>query len=257
MNLTARLRAAAFPAGIHLGISAVIAAMAAALVFAVWYAYPYRHVSGGRELFTLLIAVDVVIGPALTLVVFNTRKPRRELRRDLAVIAALQLGALAYGLYTVHAARPVFLSYEGNRFRVVSAAEVDRATLAEARYGLGHLSHVGPVTIAARLANSGDADYLDSIKQSMDGLHPSLRPSRWEPYDGHRQEVVAALQPLDALKQRRPEQAAMIDAAVADAGTTVEQLGYLPLQSRTHADWIVLVDRHTGEPRAFAPVDGW
>lgn len=257
MNLSQRLRNAAVPAGIHLGISLLIAAMAATLVFVVWYPYPYRLISGGKELFTLLIAVDVVIGPALTLVVYDPRKPRSELVRDLGLIALLQVGALAYGLYTVHAARPVYLSYEGNRFRVVSAAEIEPEQLAEAGHGLGRLGHAGPVTIAARLAKSGDADYLASLRQSMEGVHPSLRPSRWEPYESHRQEVLAALQPLADLRQRRAEATGLIDAAVADAGVPLEQLGFLPLQSRTHADWIVLVDRRTGDPRAFAPVDGW
>lgn len=257
MNLTQRVRTAARPALIHLGISALVAALAALLVFAVWYPYPYRSISGGRELFTLLISVDVVIGPALTFVVFNPRKPHTELFRDLLLIALVQLSALAYGLYSVHAARPVFLSYEGNRFRVVSAAEIDPDTLSEAKHGFGSLSQLGPITIAARLAQATDADYLASIKMSMDGLHPSLRPSRWEPYEGHRDEVRAAAKPIGELRQRRSDQAALIDAAVAEAGVPAEQLAYLPLQSRTHADWIVLIDRGTGDPRAFAPVDGW
>jgi hypothetical protein len=257
MNLNQRLHVALRPAGLHLGISALIAALAAWLVFAVWYPYPYRAISGGRELFTLLIAVDVIIGPALTLVLYNPKKPRAELFRDLALVAALQLGALGYGMYSVHAARPVFLSFEGNRFRAVSAAEIEPASLSEANHGLGQLSHLGPVTIAARLSSSTDTDFADSIKQSMDGLHPSLRPSRWEPYDGHRQAVIAELKPLDALKKRPAEEVAQLDAAVAKAAVPAGQLGYLPLQSRTHSDWIVLVDRRNGDIRGFAAIDGW
>jgi hypothetical protein len=257
MNLTQRLSSAAQPAGIHLGVSILIAALAAWLVFAVWYPYPYRAISGGRELFTLLIVVDVIIGPALTLVLFNPNKARAELIRDLALVAALQVSALAYGMYSVHAARPVFMSFEGNRFRAVSAAEIDSQTLPEAQHGLGQFSHFGPITIAARLTKNTDPDFAKSIKQSMDGLHPSLRPSRWEPYDGHRQAVIAELKPLDALKKRPAEEVAQLDAAVAKAAVPAEQLGYLPLQSRTHSDWIVLVDRRNGDIRGFAAIDGW
>ncbi len=257
MNLTQRLSAAARPAGIHLGVSILIAALAAWLVFAVWYPYPYRAISGGRELFTLLIVVDVIMGPALTLILYSPSKPRGELLRDLALVAALQLGALAYGMYSVHAARPVFMSFEGNRFRAVSAAEIDPKTLSEAQHGLGQLSHFGPVTIAARLTKNTDPDFAASIKQSMDGLHPSLRPSRWEPYDGHRLAVIAELKPLDALQKRPAEEVAALNAAVAKAGVPAEHLAYLPLQSRTHGDWIVLVDRRNADLRGFAPIDGW
>ena len=71
-------------AGIHLGLSLVVALLAAGLVFGLWYPMPFREISGGRELFLLIVAVDVVIGPVITLAVFDRRKRWRELRRDLA-----------------------------------------------------------------------------------------------------------------------------------------------------------------------------
>ena len=98
-----RLRASA----IHLAISLSIATLAALLVFGWWYPYPYRELSGGRELFTLVVAVDVVLGPLITLVIFNTTKTRRHLAMDFTVIGLLQVAALAYGLWTVFVARPV------------------------------------------------------------------------------------------------------------------------------------------------------
>ena len=97
-NFEERLRAS----GIHLGISLAISVMAAALVFGLWY--PYREISGGRDLLMLLVAVDVVMGPLITLAIFNRAKPRRELFLHLTVVGLLQLAALGYGLWTVFAA---------------------------------------------------------------------------------------------------------------------------------------------------------
>lgn len=113
----ARLKAAC----IHFGISLLVALAAALLVFLVWYPYPYREISGGRELFMMVVAVDVVMGPLMTLTIFNLKKPMKERCRDLAIIGLLQLAALAYGLWTVSVARPVHLGYEIDRFRVVHA----------------------------------------------------------------------------------------------------------------------------------------
>ena len=96
-----RLRAS----GLHFCISLCIAALAAMLVFFVWYPAYYREVSGGRDLFLILVAVDVVLGPLITLVIFNRAKPWPVLARDLAVIALLQLVALGYGMWTVFVAR--------------------------------------------------------------------------------------------------------------------------------------------------------
>ena len=94
MNFKSRLVAA----GVHLGVSLVVAALAALLVFKVWYPYPYNEISGGRELFFLIVSVDVVLGPLLTFAVFNTAKRRRELALDISVIAVLQAAALALSL---------------------------------------------------------------------------------------------------------------------------------------------------------------
>lgn len=241
----------------HLAASITVALCCAALVFGLWYPHPYRDISGGRELFTLLISVDVIIGPLLTLFVFNPRKPRAELWRDLGIIVALQLTALGYGMYSVHQARPVFLAFEGNRFRAVSAAEVDPTQLHEAAGDLGALSHTGPRLIGVRLAKPEDADYLQSVKQSLEGFQPAFRPSRWVPYEQQRMEAVSEAKALAELRTKKPDQAAVIDAAVKEAALPIERLGYVPLQSRTHSDWVVIVDRETGWLKAFAPVDGW
>ena len=112
----AALRASLF----HLAISCLVAAGAAALVFGLWFPFPYRYLSGGRELFLLIVAVDVVSGPLLTAVLFSPTKPRKELWLDLSIVVLLQLGTLGYGLYTVQAARPLYLVLELDRFKVIA-----------------------------------------------------------------------------------------------------------------------------------------
>lgn len=241
----------------HLGASGAVALLSAALVFGLWYPHPFDQLVGGRELFLLIVSVDLVSGPVLTLVVFNPRKPRPELVRDISVIVVLQLAALGYGLFTVMQARPVLLAFEGNRFRVIAAAELDMETLHEAHGDLGRLSLTGPRLIGVRLAAAGDADYLQSIKQSLEGLHPAFRPSRWVPYEQQLKEAASQAKPLGDLLARNPSQAADIDEAAQETMLPMERLGYVPLQSRTRSDWVVVVDRQTGWPKAFAHVDGW
>jgi hypothetical protein len=129
MKLPPRVIAATNAAGIHLLCSLLIAALAGGLVFGLWYPFPYRELSGGRELFLLIIAVDVVCGPLLTLVLFNPTKPRGELWRDLGLVALIQLGALGYGLWTVWQARPLFLVQEVDRFKVVAAPDATELVL--------------------------------------------------------------------------------------------------------------------------------
>jgi hypothetical protein len=149
LQIGQRLRAAV----IHLLLSAAVAALAALLVFAVWYPMPYRQISGGRDLFLLVVAVDVAIGPLITLAVFDRRKPRAELVRDMAVVAAMQLAALAYGLHTVAQARPAVVALEVDRLRVVRA--IDLAGLVQVfapRLGRRGVDRAPAVSSAARWA---------------------------------------------------------------------------------------------------------
>src|SRR6476620_1241962 len=141
-----RLRAAA----IHLALSIMVAGLAGLLVFAVWYPYPYREVSGGRELFLLVVSVDIVIGPLVTLAVFNRAKPDAELKRDLAIVGLLQLAALCYGLWTVHLARPVHMVFEYNRFRVVHQVDIPTELNDKAPAGIDIAPWGGPTLIALR-----------------------------------------------------------------------------------------------------------
>jgi hypothetical protein len=93
-----------FRAGaIHLGISALITAAALTLMLVYWYPPPLFAAMGGTELVVLVVGVDVCIGPLITLIIFDTRK--KELLFDLAIVAALQLTALGYGIYAMHAGR--------------------------------------------------------------------------------------------------------------------------------------------------------
>ncbi len=70
-------------AGIHLSISILIGLVVGALLFGVWYPPPFFHAAGADMLVLLLVGVDVVLGPLLTLIVFKSGK--RGLKFDLAL----------------------------------------------------------------------------------------------------------------------------------------------------------------------------
>jgi hypothetical protein len=255
--LRTRLSAAAPAALKHFALTLAVAIACATLVFWVWFPHPFREISGGRDLFWLLVVVDVVVGPLLTLVVFDAQKRRFELWCDLGAVVLVQVSALAYGLHTVMLARPAVLAFEGDQFRAVSVAELDWTAVPEKSDPLHTLSLVGPRVIGARVAQPADSDYLRNLSQSIEGVHPSMRPDRWVAYDTQRKTVTSKARALAPLRAKQPDRAAAIDKAVRAAGLPESKLGYLPLRSRTHTDWIVIVNMEDGEPKAFAPVDGW
>ena len=241
----------------HLAVSVLVAALCAGLVFGIWYPYPYSQLAGGRELFTIVVTVDVIIGPLLSLVVFNAAKPRRELWRDLGTVFVLQIAALGYGLYSVAQARPVFLAFESDRFRVVAVPDIDTGALGDAPPSLRALSWTGPRPLGVRLLANTDPEFPQSIQLALQGLHPAFRPERWVEFDTQRSQVVAAAKPIADLKRKQPAQAPLIEREVTKLGVKESDLGYLPLASQHHTDWSVLVDLKDGEPRLFLHVDAW
>jgi hypothetical protein len=99
---------------IHFALSLAVFAALAALLLLVWYPDFLFATDGGWQGIRILAAVDLVLGPLLTLIVFKSGKP--GLRFDLSCIAAVQTACLAAGLYVVHDERPVALVYVDGSF---------------------------------------------------------------------------------------------------------------------------------------------
>lgn len=241
-------------AGIHLGLSLAVALLAAGLVFGLWYPMPFREISGGRELFLLIVAVDVVIGPVITLAVFDRRKPWRELRRDLAVVGLLQLAALGYGLHTVFEARPVVLALEGSRLRVVRAIDLPPEQLAKAPAELREMPLWSRRVVATRPPKVEEV--FEAVQLGMAGVDLGMRPDFWLPDSATADEIRRAAKPLDELRKRYPARAAELDRHVEATGRPAGQIRYLPLLSR-RTDFVALIDANSAEVVGHAPFDGF
>ena len=249
LNWKERLRAS----GIHLGISMVIAALAAWLVFGLWFPYPYGELAGGRQLFLLLLGVDVVLGPLLTLVVFNSRKRLREKVLDFTVIGLLQLGALGYGLWTASQARPVHLVYEYSRLAVVTAAQVPGNQLEKSPPELRALPWNGPTLLSLRPLKDAKEQF-DSTMLATRGVPQAAQPELWQAYDAARAAILETARPLEGLKTKYPAETALIDSAITKTGKPADRLLYMPVLSRDTA-WSVLIDAETARPVGFVPLD--
>lgn len=252
MRLTHRMRAAAKAGSLHLLASLVVAVATAAITFGLWYPSPFGDLSKGRELFALIISVDVVCGPLLTMVLFNPAKHRSELVRDIALVVLIQLGALGYGVWTLSHARPVHLVFEIDQFRVISDADIDRTQLAKAPVELRRLPWTGPTLIAARRSRTPQ-ELIESIDSALGGVDIAMQPARWVAFDTARYEVLAKSVPLVEFMKRKPHARHILDAAVQRAGRPIQDLRVLPVVSR-FSSWTALVDA-TGEPVAYAEVE--
>ena len=96
---------------VHFAVTLAVGLCAAAVIFRVWYPDPFDDIIGGAELFTLVVGCDLALGPLVSLVIYNSRKSRGKLVFDYTVVGLLQLAALAYGVWIVAGARPVYVAF--------------------------------------------------------------------------------------------------------------------------------------------------
>lgn len=110
MNVTNRFVAFS----IHLVISFFLFIVLAAIIKFLWFPGFLFEADGGWDGIKLIIGVDIVIGPLLTLFVYNINKP--ELKRDLAIIGLLQCLCLFGGMVVVEGVRPIAVIYTNSTF---------------------------------------------------------------------------------------------------------------------------------------------
>lgn len=239
----------------HAIISLGIVSIAAGFVFGLLYPPPYQAILGVGAVFLLLLSVDVVCGPLLTLVLANPAKSLRERWLDFSLIGAVQMAALLYGLYSVWAARPVVLAFEVDRLVIVTANEVQTEQLPQALAGLQELPWWGVLQVGTRQARGSD-EFFDSINQSMSGIPPAARPAWWLPWASAQMAMAERAKPIDDLIKRSPQAASALKAAVAATQVPSAQLRYIPLTSSRNKEWIVLLNTHN-QIVGHVPVDGF
>lgn len=242
--------------GIHISISALIATLVGSTMYFVWYPDPLFEAMGGNELVMILIGVDVVLGPLVTLIVFNPAKARRVLRMDLAFIGLAQAAALAYGVYIVAEARPVYVVFTIDRFDVVSANDLFQEDLdAVKRPEFKRVPWGRPPVIGVAMPTTAE-EQLRVIQWAASGSDLQVFPQYYVPYGDLAALALKRSKPLADLRRRHPDEVAQLDAALAKLGRRDDDTRFLPLKARNR-DMTVLLDAKTGAVAGFAKVNPW
>ena len=255
LHSSSRLRFALKNVAWHLLISLILAGLAALLVFGVWYPYPYAELTSGLALYKLVISVDIVCGPLLTLILASPSKKLKERVIDFSLIGMIQLAALIYGLYSVSLARPVVAAFETDRINVVTAAEIDVNDLSHAPKDLQDLPWFGVRRVGLREATSPD-EANQSLDLSLKGIEPSMRPSWWLPdSQQEREKIRKAMKPLFILVKARGmnEDSILEQASLINDG---KELYFLPFTSARSKEWIVILNDQA-DFLGYAPIDGF
>lgn len=99
---------------VHLGLSLLVFLVLLCFLVLVWFPSPLFGLEGGWQGLRIIIFVDLVLGPVLTLVLFKPGKP--GLKLDMTMIILFQLSAMTWGVYTVYMSRPAIVVFADDAF---------------------------------------------------------------------------------------------------------------------------------------------
>jgi hypothetical protein len=236
-QVLARAKAAAW----HFAICAAIA-ICVTLPIVFWlYPTPFFQAAGGLHLLGMILAIDVVLGPTLTFLIFDTRKA--SLKKDLGVIALIQVLALVYGLYATALSRPIFMTFVVDRFEMVSAASVDLEELKKAPPGFRETRWGHPQMAYAEQPTDPEERSVILFAAVKKGIDLVQMFRYYRPLEQGKPKMASRARPLAELSQFNDPKA--VQDVLAKVGRD-RDLGYLPMQGKRR-DLTVIVDRKTGD----------
>ena len=228
---------------VHLLISALIVGGVVGIVYWFWYPEPTFSIVGVLPIILMLIGVDLVLGPLLTMIVYKHGKP--GLKFDLSVIALVQIAALIYGAHTLYQEKPHYLVFAVDRLEFVALTHIDPLIL---RFEESQTKHfAGLVQVFARRPEDPEEyqRYLDSV--IFEG-QPDLerRPEFWEPWSDGSADIRLQVKPIEELEASSPNEEKLLHRVIEKHIENHPNLGVLPIGGIPQ-DMGMLLDRNTLE----------
>jgi hypothetical protein len=235
--------------------SCIVATAVFLPIYFLWYPWALFDKAGGRELFQLIVGVDLVVGPLLVFIVFVPGK--KGLAFDLVSIAALQSAALAFGIFVLFESRPAYIVFVKDRFELVRANDIPQQELEKPESGsYARLPWLGPRIIGARIPTDPDEQFR-MMMSALAGLDIQSFPRYYIPYREVKAQVIARAAPLSRLRELNGQRLAEIDRLVAKLGRAEGELRFVPMRAGPHADVTVVVDAASGDLLDIVALRPW
>jgi len=231
--------------------SAVIVGAVLLIIGFVWYPAPLFDLLGAWPVIRVLVGVDLVLGPALTLLLYKPGKPKLLL--DMSVVLVIQMTALVYGVSVIYSERPCYMVYAIDWFEAVACSGIDQTTLT-ANTAIPAKRWQEPLYVEARMPASIEArnQLIDEVV--FQGL-PDIaeRPEHWVPFPA---ETVAGIRRKYAALEDL-----LVDETIAlEAARLLERHGpelvMVPLTAKDNSVALV-INAATLRPVGTLAADAW
>lgn len=250
-----KFRLAAF--GLHLSGSALALTLVLGAFWLGWYRWPGWYLASALHIVGILVLVDLVLGPTLTLIVANPAKRRTVLARDIAIIVAVQLTALAYGGVTLWRGRPLYYAFSVDRLELVQASDLAADDVAAGRRenpALAPYWHSRPRWIWAPLPENPEEAQKIVTGSVFGGTDVIQMPRYFRPWERGLPELRKRLGRVDEFRYFSPTEKSALKSRIAQLRLPADQANAMVLWGGNRRV-LALFDLRTLELRALIRAD--
>jgi len=230
-----RFRLKAF--SLHLLSSATALTLILGSLYFGWYRWPGWHLADVTTVVLVMVSVDVVLGPTLTLIIANQKKSRRELTRDIGIIVAVQLCALIYGSVSLWNGRPLYYAFSESVLQLVQAYDIDAKDAEAGRQQNPALAphwYSLPRWIWAPLPQNAEESRKIIVSAITGGDDVISMPKYFKPWDDGLASLRSKLKKVDDVAYFAKGEKKKLKERMKAAGLADDQANTMPLAGRGH-----------------------
>lgn len=250
-----RFRLQAF--GLHLAGSASALTLVLGAMWLGWYRWPGWYLASALHIVGIVVLVDLVLGPTLTLIVANPLKRRTELVRDISIIVTVQLIALGYGGVTLWQGRPLYYTFSADRLELVQASDLKADDINVARRenpALAPFWYSLPRWIWAPLPDNPEEAQKIVLGSAFGGTDVIQMPRYFRPWAQGLPQLRRQLQKLEEMKYFSPAEKRALERRIRQLGLPAGQANTMVMWGGTRRV-LAVFDLGTLEIRALLEAD--
>jgi hypothetical protein len=239
---------------VHLTASAIFVGLFLALTFFVLYPAPLFQVEGAKLPLQIMLGVDIVLGPLLTLVVFKPGKP--GLKFDMAMIVTVQLAAFIYGASIISSERPALVSFAVDRFVVIAEAELEEMEMDKLDTEQVTLRAIGPTFVYAEMPT--DKAGQDLLLEAALGGKADLErlPQFYRDFNSNIARSFDKAMDLQSYAENFEDSRDEIEAYLKHTGKSYEDIAAFPVAGKHH-DMVMVVDKQSKQLAGYIDIHPW
>ena len=214
----------------HFILSVLVFSGVTLILLYFWYPEPHFSVSGGWQGLKIIAGVDLILGPLLTTIIFDLKKPKKELVTDISLIVLVQISALVWGVYTIYQQRPVALVFWDDGFLSVPAI-----ALRQQNIDIDNLRQFGdtfPVLVYGKQPRQKPEmeEMLNRIK--LDKLPPHHQMALYRPLNLHFLDIYNSQVNIRKIMSNNATMKAELLPILSEEGKRVDDYQYYSLSSK-------------------------